>query len=90
MLHTPCHDKGMAMPQRHIRGQSAEVQRAPVPLVPGVPEQLLQPPPYPAGIVTTGGAPLSPVSTRVKTNMRKLNSALDGRSRSSIQYQWPR
>jgi len=33
-----------------------------------------------------GGAPLSPVSTRVKRNMRKLNSPLDGRSRSSIQY----
>jgi hypothetical protein len=41
---------------------------------------------YPAGIVTMGGAPLSPVSTKVNRNMRKLKSALDGRSRSSIQY----
>ena len=43
--------------------------------------------PYPAGIVMMGGCSLVPVSTSVKTNIRKVNSRFDGMSRSSIQNQ---
>src|SRR5512136_492443 len=38
---------------------------------------------YPVGIVTMGAAPFSPVSTRLKTIIKKEKRALDIRSRSS-------
>jgi hypothetical protein len=41
--------------------------------------------PQPVGIVTTGAIPFSPVSTRVKTNIKKEKILLDPKSRSSIQ-----
>lgn len=40
---------------------------------------------YPVGMVTTGAAPFSPVSTRVKTNIKKEKIFFDIRSLSSIQ-----
>ena len=39
------------------------------------------------GIVRTGAPSFPPVSTSVKTNIKKLNSRFDGMSRSSIQNQ---
>ena len=42
------------------------------------------------GIVSTGAPSFPPVSTSVKTNIRKLKSRFEPMSRSSIQNQWPR
>ena len=40
-----------------------------------------------SGSSDTGAPSFAPVSTSVKTNIRKLNSRFDGMSRSSIQNQ---
>ena len=53
-------------------------------------ESQVQPLDHCTGIVRMGAPSLPSVSTRVKMKNKKLNSRLDGMSRSSIQNQCPR